>query len=76
MSLSTHSILDKPEVVTYVMKTRTPKSRRPMHCVNCGYKLLYTYKQVAMVIQGSPAAPDEVLDEIKCSKCPQIIEIC
>lgn len=75
MSLHLQDVLGKPEIVTYVMKSTRPKVKRPMYCVNCGGLLQFSYKRVAMVIQGV-ADSEEVLDEIKCKKCPQIIEIC
>lgn len=73
--ITTQDIIGRPEIVTYVLKSTRPKIRRPMYCVNCGGLLQFTYRQVVMIIQGV-AAPEEVIDEIKCKKCPQIIEIC
>lgn len=74
-NLSNVEIFGRPEVTTLVLKTRFPKVKRAIHCINCGMKLQYTYKDVAMIIQGG-ADPSAINEEVKCSKCGGIFEIC
>lgn len=65
----------RPEITSFVMKTRHPKVRRPIHCVHCGSRMFFSYKAVTMVIEGA-ALPAEVEHEIRCDRCKGIYEIC
>jgi len=76
--ITTQDILGTPPVITLILRNRNGKSRKPLYCPNCGGKgkpMEYTYESIVMMIEGV-AARTEVLREIKCRVCPQIIEIC
>lgn len=76
MSGMYEAVMGAPEVVTYVLKNPYQKIKRRLFCMYCGGFLQVTYKEIAMVIEGSPADPEAITAEIKCSKCKAIIEIC
>ncbi len=70
-----NNVVGRPEITSLVMKTRHPKTRRPVHCVHCGNRMFFSYKKVDMIIEGA-ASPEEIEHEIRCDRCKGIFEIC